>query len=222
MMRAFRSAGIIFAGLLIVGCAPVGTGVVTIDDVAAERAEISQARVDRLLQSYGDYLQSRWPGLALPSPRIEQWTEIGQWPAVFEACANEESGLTVVTDPAAGVYAVPGPRNDAELLALETSIYVCQGRFPPPSLARNEPGPVERAWITDYETVQRPACVRRLGFDVQPLSGFEGRSRADEPLSYENAYSSVRRDAAELVRVQRVCPPASTVLGTLTAAGDTE
>ncbi len=213
--------GIVCAGLVMTACAPVVAQTVTIDDVAAERAELSQARVDRLLQSYGDYLQSRWPQLSLPSPRIERWTELGEWPAVFGACASEESGLNVLTDPAAGVFAVPAPQNDAELVALETSIYVCQGRFPPPSLARNEPGPLEIAWITDYMTVQLPACVRRLGLALQPLSGAEGRALADEPISDVDPYAAVRRDPAELVRVQRVCPPASTVLGTLTASGET-
>ncbi len=221
MMRASGIIGVVCAGLLLGACAPVDPGAVTIDDVAAERAERSEARVDRLLQSYGDYLLSRWPGLELPSTQIERWTELGEWPGVFGACASEESGLNVVTDPAAGVFAVPAPQNDAELLAFETSIYVCQGRFPPPSLARNEPGPLELAWITDYVTVQLPACVRRLGLVVQPSSAEAGRPLTARALSDVDPYAGVRRDAAELIRVQRVCPPASTVLGTLTAAGET-
>jgi hypothetical protein len=221
MMRASGVIGIVCAGLLLAGCAPVDSGVVTIDDVAAERAERSQARVDRLLESYGDYLTSRWPGLELPPTQIERWTELGEWPAVFGTCASELSGLNVLTDPAAGVFAVPAPQNDAELVAFETSIYACQGRFPPPSLARNEPGPLELAWIDDYVSVQLPACVRRLGLVVQPSSGAAGPTLTDGSLSELDPYSAVRSDTSELVRVQRVCPPASTVLGTLTAAGET-
>lgn len=156
----------------------------------------------------------------MPSTEIQRWTELGEWPSVFGTCASEESGLNVLTDPAAGVFAVPPPQNNAELLAFETSIYVCQGRFPPPSLARNEPGPRELAWITDYVTVQLPACVRRLGLAVQPSSDAAGRPLADQALADLDPYAGVRRDAAELIRVQRVCPPASTVLGTLTAAGE--
>jgi len=220
MRRASGIVGIALAGLLIAACAPTDRVSVTIDDVAAERAALSEARVDRLLQSYGDYLLSRWPGLELPSTEIERWTELGEWPLAFGSCASELSGLTVRTDLAAGVFALPPPRDDVELLAFETSIYVCQGRFPPPGLARNDPGPREQAWINDYVTVQWPACVRRLGLAVQPPGAADGRPLAEGSIRDPDPYAAVRRDEAELVRVYRVCPPPETVLSMLTAAGE--
>jgi len=221
MTRASRVLGLVIVSLFIAACSPVQSTGLTIDEVAAERAERAQARVDRLLQSYGDYLLTRWPGLELPSTQIERWTELGEWPTVFGTCASDESGLNVRTDPAAGVFAVPAPQNDAELLALETSIYACQGRFPPPSLARSDPGPRELAWIDDYTHVQLPACLRRLGLDVQVSGTPDDGASSREPVSELHPYFAVSGDAAHLNRAARVCPQPSTVLRSLTPAGDT-
>lgn len=198
----------------------------TIDGVAIERAQLAQARVDALLDSYAGYLRSRWPGIELPATRIEAWLEPGSWPAAFEICASVASGLSVRTDPAEGILADPPPQTDAQLLGFETSIYLCQAALPPPTLSRNDPGPVEIAWVAHYVTIELPGCLRRHGAATVPIGGASPRPGSNPDAGSGSSsegsdpYAVARGDEAELRRLLSLCPPAETVLGALTPAGD--
>lgn len=204
---------------LIAGCASAPSTVPTIDDVAAERSFRAEARVETLLDTYGDYLTTRWPGIVLPPTSIEQWLGHGQWAATFESCASDFSGLTVRTDAAVGVYATPSPQTAWQMRDFEVSIYLCQGRFPPPNLGHSEPGPIEVAWVTAYTRTELPACLRRHGVVAPPL--------VDDPFAILSGaatpgwdpYVSVRGDAGELHRISALCPHPSTVLSTVPDVG---
>jgi len=205
---------------VLAACAPVPAARMSIDDVAAERALRAEQRVETLLGTYADYLTTRWPGIVLPATSIESWLELGAWPAAFESCASEASGLTVRTDATAGVFATPPPQTAGQLRDFETSIYLCQGRFPPPSLGRNEPGPVEIAWVTQYARTELPGCLRRQGVMASPLGTDPFAILTGGSTPRWDPYATLRVDAAELRRVQALCPHPSTVLSTLSAVGE--
>lgn len=204
---------------MLAACASAPSAVVTIDDVAAERSQRAEARVETLLDTYADYLTTRWPGIVLPPTSIERWLELGEWPGVFESCASEASGLTVRVNAASGVFANPPPQTAGQLRDFETSIYLCQGRFPPPNLARNEPGPVEVAWVTAYARTELPACLRRHGVVAPPLGDDPFAILSGGSTPRWDPYSAVRGDAGELRRLSALCPHPSTVLSTVSAVG---
>ena len=220
MRAAFSITSAVVAVGVLAACASPPSAAPTIDDVAAERSLRAEARVETLLDTYADYLTSRWPGIVLPPTGIEQWLGLGEWPEAFESCASDYSGLTVRTDATAGVFANPPPQTAGQMRDFEVSIYLCQGRFPPPNLGRNEPGPVEVAWVTTYARTELPACLRRHGVVAPPL--------ADDPFAILSGgstprwdpYVSVRGDAGELRRLSALCPHPSTVLSTISAVGE--
>ncbi len=205
---------------MVTACGPTPTSPsVTIADVAAERAQRAADRVDTLLQTYEDYLTTRWPGIVLPETSIERWLEVSEWPASFEACATDAAGRTVRTDATAGIFANPPPQTAGQLRDFEISIYLCQGRFPPPSLGSNDPGPVEVEWVTSYARVELPGCLRRHGVIAPPLGADPFAILSGGSTPRWDPYVNLRSDAAELQRLMALCPHPSTVLGTLTAVG---
>lgn len=222
-MRQSIAAGLAAALMVaLCGCATVPRAAPTIDDVAAERLLLAEERVDTLLGTYADYLTTRWPGIVLPSVPIVAWLELGEWPAVFESCASDASGLTVRVDAASGVFANPPPQTAGQMRDFETSIYLCQARFPPPNLALNDPGPVEVAWVTAYARTELPACLRRQGVVAPPLGSDPFAIVSGGSTPRWDPYVTLRGDAAELRRVAALCPHPSTVLGTLSAVGEPE
>jgi hypothetical protein len=220
-VRPLTVAGAALAVLgLLSGCAATPSATPTIDDVAAERAHRAEQRVETLLDTYADYLSTRWPGIVLPSTSIERWLELGEWPAVFEQCASDASGLTVRTDASAGVFANPPPQTAGQMRDFEISIYLCQGRYPPPNLGRNDPGPVEVAWVTAYARVELPACLRRQGVVAPPLPAEPFAILSGGSTPRWDPYTSLRGDAGDLRRISALCPHPSTVLSTLSAVGE--
>lgn len=220
-MRRFLTAGVAVSVIVtLAACAPAPRATPTIDDVAAERLHRAEQRVDTLLGTYADYLTTRWPGIVLPATSIDDWLELGEWPRVFELCASEASGLTVRVDAASGVFADPTPRTAGQLRDFETSIYLCQGRFPPPNLAINDPGPIEVAWVTAYARTGLPGCLRRQGVVAPPLGTDPFAVLSGGSTPRWDPYQALRGDAAELRRVSALCPHPSTVLGTLSAVGE--
>lgn len=207
------------------GCASVagdgtGLGALGLDTVVNEREARAEQRVVVLLDSYADYLTSQWPGIRLPDTTIEAWLDPGYWRAGFEKCASEASGLTVQVDPNTSVFADPPPQTDAQRREFDTAIYLCQGRLPPPTLAINEPGPVEIAWVSNYVQDALPACLRREGVTAPPLSDdpFAIVSGGATPLW--NPYEAVRGDAAWARRLQTLCPHPSVLLAALPSLGE--
>ncbi len=192
----------------------------TIADVAAERSERAHERVATLLDTYADYLTTRWPGIALPPTSVESWLELGAWPSAFESCATDAAGRTVRTDPSVGVFADPAPQTAGQMRDIELSIYLCQGRFPPPNLATSSPGPVEVAWVTAYARTELPACLRRQGVVVPPLGTEPFAILSGGSTPRWDPYAALRGDAAELRRVAALCPHPSTVLSTLSSVGE--
>lgn len=214
----------VVVGLLVVGalagCAsPPGTGL-GLEAVAEERAARAQERVDELLASYAEYLTARWPGIRLPETAIEAWVGPGYWSTAFEDCASEASGLSVRVDTESGVVADPPAQTAGQLRDVETAIYLCQGRLPPPGLAAGEPGPTEIAWVTSYARDALPTCLRRQGVAAAPLP--------DDPFAIVSGgatpgwdpYATARGDAPALRRLQAVCPHPSVVLATLSPVGE--
>ncbi|MDO9591424.1 MAG: hypothetical protein Q7J04_09810, partial [Microcella sp.] len=205
---------------LLVGCAPTPVATTTIDDVAAERAVRAEQRVETLLSTYADYLTTRWPGIVLPPTSIDSWLGLGEWPGVFESCASDYSGLSVRVNAASGVFADPSPQTAWQMRDFELSIYLCQGQFPPPNLARNDPGPVEIEWVTAYARTELPSCLRRHGVIAPPLGTEPFAILSGGSTPRWDPYVSSRGDAAELRRLQALCPHPATVLSTLSAVGE--
>ena len=216
---ALASLAIVVATMA--GCSLPANSTLGLDAVADERTALAEARVTTLLASYGDYLESRWPGIVLPATRIDAWLDPSVWTAAFERCASQASGLTVRIDPAAGVVATPVPQTAGQLRDFETSIYLCQGRLPPPTLGVSEPGPIEVEWVTSYVRDALPTCLRREGVAAEPLpdSPFAILSGGSTPGW--DPYAAARDDAPELRRLQAVCPHPSVLLGSIPPLGAT-
>ena len=219
MRSALAVVGGAALSLSLVACAGSSSTTVTLDQVAAERTERADERVETLLNTYADYLTGRWPELQLPDTSVERWLDAGEWRTSFETCAREYSGLTVRTDPSIGVHANPPPRTAEQLRDFEVSIYLCQGRFPPPNLARNEPGGVEIAWVTQYARIELLACLRRQGVIAPPLGTEPFAIVSGGSTPGWDPYVNARGDAGELRRVQALCPHPSTILSQLLPAG---
>lgn len=206
-------------GVALTGCAPAA-GSLGLEAVAGERTARAEARVDTLLESYADYLTGRWPGIVLPETRIEAWLKPGVWTTVFENCASGASGLTVRVDPTAGVFAMPPPQTAGELRDFETSIYFCQGRFPPSNLAVSEPGPIEIAWVSSYTRDALPMCLRRHGITAEPLPDDSFAIVSGGSTPGWDPYAAARGDAPELRRLQALCPHTSELLASLSPTGE--
>ncbi len=217
-----RSAALATLAVALVGltaCSPAATSSLGLDAVAEERAALAEARVVALLDSYGGYLESRWPGIRLPATQIDAWLDPSVWTAAFERCASQASGLTVRVDPTAGVLAMPPAQTDAQLQDFETSIYLCQGRLPPPSLAVNEPGPIEAEWLSTYVRDALPTCLRREGITAAPAPDDASAIVLTGETPEWDPYAAVRDNVPELRRVQALCPSAAVVLASIPPLG---
>jgi hypothetical protein len=208
----------------IVGCAITACAVpdrdgLGLEAVAQERAERAQARVDALLASFEEYLTDRWPGIVLPQPTVEAWLDPGYWTAAFEECASDASGLRVRVSLETGVLADPPPQTVSERRDLDLAIYLCQGTLPPPGLALAEPGPVEIAWVSRYVRETLPACLRREGVAVRPVSSDPLAILSGGSTPGWDPFAAVRDDAPTLRRVQALCPHPSEVLASLSPVG---
>lgn len=217
--RSGAFATLTVALIALTACSPSGASSFGLDAVAAEREALAQARVDTLLASYGSYLESRWPGILLPETQVDAWLGPSVWTAAFERCATEASGLTVRIDPTAGVFATPSPQTAGELRDFETSIYLCQGQLPPPTLAVNEPGPIELAWLTDYVRDALPTCLRREGITAEPVPDDASPILLTGETPEWDPYAAVRGNAPELRRVQALCPSAAVLLESIPPLG---
>lgn len=218
-MPRCAGAAALLAVVALSGCSLTTTAPFGLDEVALEREALAEARVETLLDSYGGYLASRWPGIQLPETTIDAWLGPSVWTAAFERCASEASGLTVRVDPTAGVFATPSPQTAGELRDFETSIYLCQGRLPPPTLAVNDPGPVEQAWLVEYVRDALPTCLRREGITAQPVPDDASTIVLTGETSEWDPYAAVRDNVPELRRVQAVCPSAAVLLGSIPPLG---
>lgn len=219
MRLAALAAGTALAGLLA-GCASGPSEVLGLDAVANERAARAEARVATLLESYADYLTGRWPGIRLPETSIQAWLEPGVWQATFENCASEASGLTVRVDPTAGVFAMPPAQTAGELRDFETSIYFCQGRFPPTNLAVSDPGPIEIAWMSSYVRDALPTCLRLEGVTAAPMPDDPPAILSGGSTPGWDAYAAARGGAPEVRRLQALCPHPSVLLASLPSLGE--
>ena len=199
MTASLRGVGMLALGLsvLVTGCTAAPAPAVTLEDVARERVERLDARVEVLLESHAGYLQSRWPDIVLPNPPREAWLEPGQWQNVFSQCVER---------------ATP---EGADSRALDVATYTCEARFPPPSLAVNEPGPLEREWVSQYWRSVLPSCLRRSGVIVPPLPEGSLAMVADEAAAGWDPYREIRDDAVQLARLTALCPPPSSVLSSV-------
>ncbi len=202
------------------GCAPTRDAL-GLEAVADERAARAEARVEALLASYADYLMSRWPGIVVPEVRIEQWVGSSAWEGTFERCASEASGLAVQVDATAGVFAIPAPSTATEQRDFDVSIYLCQGRYPPPNLGRTEPGPVEIAWVTAYARDALPTCLRRQGVSAQPLPDDPFAILSGGATPGWDPYAAARGNTPELRRLQALCPHPSVLLASISPVGET-
>ncbi|MBR22637.1 MAG: hypothetical protein CMF57_09410 [Leifsonia sp.] len=185
----------------LAGCAPSPTAQLDLDDVAAERHERLEGRVEVLLESHAEYLLSRWPSVQLPEHDVEAWLEPGQWQLVFARCIYEATGLTDV----------PTEQTDGAR-ALDLATYSCESRFPPPSLAVNDPGPIEVAWVTEYVRVGLPSCLRRSGVHAPPVPDGPFAIVSGGVTPGWDPYAAARGNAAERARLSALCPHPSTLL----------
>lgn len=221
MSRRIR-AGAVSAALVITlsACVPAADGSFGLDAVAGERAARAEARVDALLDSYAGYLTDRWPGIRLPETAIEAWLGPGVWTTAFQNCASEASGLTVVVDVDAGITTTPRPQTAGQLRDVETAIYLCQGRLPPPGLAVSDPGPIEIAWVSSYARDALPTCLRRQGVTTAPLPDDPFAILSGGSTPGWDPYAAARGDAPELRRLQALCPHPSVLLASLSPVGE--
>lgn len=201
------------------GCAPTGD-TLGLGAVADERAARAEARVDALLASYADYLTDRWPGILLPETSVEAWLGPGVWATAFQNCASEAAGRTVVVEIDAGITTNPLPQTAGELRDVETAIYLCQGRLPPPGLGVSDPGPIEIAWVSDYARDALPTCLRRQGVTAEPLPADPFAILSGGATPGWDPYAAVRGDAPELRRVQALCPHPSVLLASISPVGE--
>ncbi len=219
MRPGFLIAAAVAAAGLLAGCAPTG-GSLGLDAVADERAARAEARVDALLASYAEYLTDRWPGILLPETTIEAWLGPGVWTTAFQNCASEAAGRDVVVDVDAGITTSPPPQTAGELRDVETAIYLCQGRLPPPGLGVSDPGPIEVAWVSSYARDALPACLRREGVTAEPLPLDHFAIASGGATPGWDPYAAARGDAPELRRLQAVCPHPSVLLATISPVGE--
>lgn len=217
-----RIAGVAVVAVIVAlgGCAPVEPSALGLEAVASERAARAEARVDTLLASYADYLESRWPGIRLPETSIQSWLEPGVWTTAFQNCASQASGLTVRIDPAAGVLASPPPRTAGQLRDFELSIYVCQGQLPPPNLALSDPGPIEIAWVSSYARDALPTCLRREGVTAAPLPADPFAILSGGATPGWDPYAAARGDAPAVRRLEALCPHPSVLLASISPVGE--
>lgn len=181
-------------GVLLAGCAPPPGAQLDLDDVATERHERLESRVEVLLESHAEYLLSRWPEVRLPEHEVEAWLEPGQWQLVFARCIYEETGQT----------------DGARVLDLAT--YSCESRFPPPSLAVDDPGPIEVAWVAEYVRVGLPSCLRRSGVHAPPVPEGPFAIVSGGITPGWDPYAAARGDIAERARLSALCPHPSSLL----------
>jgi hypothetical protein len=205
--------------VMLAGCAPAQGNSLGLDAVSDERAARAESRVDALLASYADYLTDRWPRIRLPQTSIEAWVEPGYWAPRFEHCASTSSGLTIHVDRDVGITSDPPASTAQQVRALETAIYLCQGRLPPPGLAAGDPGPIEIAWLSAYVRDSLPACLRREGTVAGPLPDDPFAILSGGVTPGWNPYASARGNAAELQRLRALCPHPSVLLSTLSPVG---
>ncbi|MER3388871.1 MAG: hypothetical protein RJQ01_02450 [Microcella sp.] len=184
-------------GAVLTACAPAPSPQFDLDDVATERYDRLESRVEVLLESHAAYLRSRWPDMQLPQHEVEAWLEPGQWGQVYPRCIYE---LTSVTD---------GAR------ALDLATYSCESRFPPPSLAVNDPGPVEVAWITEYVRVGLPSCLRRSGVHAPPAPDGPFAILSGGSTPGWDPYAAAGGDIAERARLSALCPHPSSLLASI-------
>ena len=192
---------VVALGVILAGCAPAPTTQLDLDDVATERHERLESRVEVLLESHAEYLRSRWPSVQLPEQEVEAWLEPGQWQLVFARCIYEATGLT---DEAMGQ--IDGAR------ALDLATYSCESRFPPPSLAVDDPGPIEVAWVTEYVRVALPSCLRRSGVHAPPAPEGPFAIISGGVTPGWDPYAAARGNAAERARLSALCPHPSSLL----------
>ena len=192
---------VVTLGVLLAGCAPPPTAQLDLDDVATERHERLESRVEVLLESHAEYLLSRWPSVQLSEHEVEAWLEPGQWQLVFARCIYEATGLT---DGA--TEQTDGAR------ALDLATYSCESRFPPPSLAVNDPGPIEVAWVTQYVRVGLPSCLRRSGVHAPPVPEGPFAIVSGGVTPGWDPYAAARGNAAERARLSALCPHPSSLL----------
>ena len=188
-------------GVLLAGCAPAPATQLDLGDVATERYERLESRVEVLLESHAEYLLSRWPSVQLPEHEVEAWLEPGQWQLVFARCIYEATGQT---------DEVMGQSDGARALDLAT--YSCESRFPPPSLAINDPGPIEVAWVTEYVRVGLPSCLRRSGVHPPPAPEGPFAILSGGVTPGWDPYAAARGNAAERARLSALCPHPSSLL----------
>ncbi|MEN9621052.1 MAG: hypothetical protein RL499_1245 [Actinomycetota bacterium] len=218
--RLWGVALVLAMATTLAACSSASTSTLGLDAVATEREARAEARVETLLASYGEYLESRWPGILLPETRIDAWLDPSVWTAAFERCASQASGLTVRIDPTAGVFATPAPRTAGQLRDFETAIYLCQGQLPPPTLAVNEPGPVETAWLDSYVRDALPTCLRRQGVAAEPGPRDALAIRSGGATSGWDPYAAARGDGPALRRLQALCPPPEVLLDSIPPLGE--
>lgn len=218
-MRPDILTAAVTAALALVGCAPSG-GSLGLEAVADERAARAEARVDALLASYAEYLTDRWPGILLPETTVDAWLGPGVWTTAFQNCASDAAGRTVVVDVDAGITTSPPPQTAGELRDVETAIFLCQGRLPPPGLGVSDPGPIEIAWISSYARDALPTCLRREGVTAEPLPDDPFAILSGGATPGWNPYAAARADAPELRRLQAVCPHPSVLLSSISPVGE--
>lgn len=202
----------------LAGCAP-GNDSLTIDDVRAERASSALERLDTLMDAQGEYLTDRWPGVSLPEPAIERWLPSGRWEPAFAACVGGRTGIPVRADTAGGTFSYGSVVGEEAQRRLELALYECQGRFPPPTIARVEPGPVEVAWLTGYARDVLPACLRAEGVIAPPLNAGPFAVVTGGATPGWDPYREVRSNPSRLARVTAICPHPSTVLAGVSSIG---
>lgn len=203
---------------VMAGCAPTGPSL-TIDDVREERASSALERLDTLMVSQGEYLTDRWPGVTLPAPEIERWLPSGRWEQAFASCVGGRTGVPVRADTSGGTFAYGSVVGEEAQRRLELALYECQGRFPPPTVARVEPGPVEVAWLTGYARDVLPACLRAEGVIAPPLSAGPFAVVTGGATPGWDPYREVRGDPPRLARVTAICPHPSTLLASVSSIG---
>lgn len=220
-MTLSRDVGVLAAAVIIAALAGCATAspVLTIDDVRAERASSALDRLDTLMDSQGEYLSDRWPGVTLPEPDIERWLPSGRWEPAFASCVGGRTGIPVRADTAGGTFSYGSVVGEEAQRRLELALYECQGRYPPPTIARVEPGPVEVAWLTGYAREVLPACLRAEGVIAPPLSSGPFAVVTGGATPGWDPYREVRADPPRLARVTAICPHPSTVLSGVSSIG---
>ena len=176
-----RSARALLGAALVIacgGCSGVEPPSVSLELVAAERAERPVGLWFDSAQATQRDLREQWPDSPPLQFEFTEWVEPSDYRARLLACASEQLGRPAEL----GGEAIAGEDPWAPAVAEA----LCRHEFPPFSPEFSLGGPIEARWLDAQLTTALPACVRAFGgrldiADTRPIID----AIRDRPLSSE-------------------------------------